>query len=166
MINTNENVGLEYGAVDPFAPPAGAGVGSINKEAWLQGWLINITYYHIIRGELRTVWATAQHGDAIAYGNGWIRVDFPNDFSATYGKEDPRDPGYLIGNYGAGANNHGGRKTNGTAVTDDIEVLYDGPRKFVALLRTVVYDHFTYGSDSTLEDIHWLRYGLRSYSTK
>jgi hypothetical protein len=34
----------------------------------------------------------------------------------------------------------GGRKTNGGAVTDPITVLYDGPRRFVALLHTIIYE--------------------------
>ena len=155
MINSDNNVGLEYGSVDPFAPPSGASIGSIVKSAWLNGWLCNITYHHTIRSEMRNVWVSAQHGDpnGVTYGNDWIRVDFTNDYSITYGMEDPRDPGYFIGNYAAGAMNYGGRKTNGTAVTEDLQVLYDGPRSFVALLKTTVYDHFLYGSDSTAEDI-------------
>jgi hypothetical protein len=152
MINTEENIGLQYGEVDPFAPPAGSPLGSINKEAWLQGWLCNVTYYHRIRGELRNVWATAQHADAVAFGNPWIRVDFVNDWDTTYGYEDPRDPGFIQDNYAAGNDNHGGRKTNGTMVTEDIRVLYDGPRKFVALLVSTLSDHFISGS-STTEDI-------------
>ena len=154
MINSNENVGLEYGAVDPFAPAAGADIGRITKSAWLNGWLCNITYFHTIRNQLRTVWVSAQHGDpnGVTYGGDWIRVDFPND-RIVNDIEDPTDPGYIIGNYAAGSGNYGGRKTNGTAVTEPIQVFYDGPRSFVALLKTTVYDHFQYGSDSTTEDI-------------
>jgi len=155
MINSNDNVGLEYSAVDPFAPAAGPDIGSIVKSAWLNGWLLNITYHHTIRSELRTVWVSAQHGDPIGvtYGNDWIRVDFANDWSSTYGWEDPRDPGYFIGNYAAGAGNYGGRKTNATAVTQPMQVLYNGPRSFVALLKTTVYDHFVHESDNSAEDI-------------
>ena len=155
MINTLENVGLEYGDVDPFAPPGGGALGSIVKSAWLQGWLCNITYYHTIRSERRVVWTSAQQGDpmGVTFGNNWIRVDFPLDYNGTYGVEDPRDPGYLIGNYAAGGNTYGGRKTNGTAITAPIRVLYDGPRSFVARLTTTIYDHFLYGSDDISQDI-------------
>jgi len=46
LINNGENVGLEFGAVDPFAPPAGSGLTQyVPKRDWLQGWLINITYF-------------------------------------------------------------------------------------------------------------------------
>ena len=36
---------------------------------------------------------------------------------------------------------HGGRKTNGTAITEPIKVLYDGPRRFIAVVSTTIYDH-------------------------
>jgi len=155
LINSDDNVGLEYGTVDPFAPAAGSSVAaSVPKRMWLQGWLINITYTHRTLGE-RNVWATAMHGDSIDYGKDWIRVDFNNDQSTTYYDEDPRDPGYLI--YGSGTYGttlvYGGRKTNGTAVTEAIEVLYDGPRKFVAVCRTTLYDHSVFLSNSTTSDI-------------
>ena len=168
MINSNDNVGLEYGTVDPFAPPAGSSIGSIVKSAWLNGWLINITYYHTILAQKRTVWASAQHGDPLGatYGGDWIRVDFLNDYSITYGEEDPRDPGYIIGNYAAGPLNYGGRKTNGTAVTEPLQVLYDGPRSFVALLKTTIYDHLLYQTDTSAEDIPLLEVRFMIVFTK
>jgi len=153
FINDLYNVGLEYeGKVDPFAPPAGRDVGTIPKRMWIQGWLINITYTHTTLGR-RNVWACALFADTKAYGGTWIRVDFHGDWSETYGYEDPRDPGYIIGNYAAGPENYGGRKTNGTAVTEPIEVLYNGPRLFVAKLVTTIYDHPLYEDDSTAADI-------------
>jgi len=155
LINSKDNVGLEYGAVDPFAPAAGSAVASsVPKRMWIQGWLINITYTHRTQGE-RNVWATAMHGDSKDYGKDWIRVDFDNDHSTPYGDEDPRDPGYLIydsGTYGTTLE-YGGRKTNGTAVTAPIEVLYDGPREFIAVCRTTIYDHPAFLSNSTVSDI-------------
>jgi len=153
LVDDRNNIGLEYGAVDPFAAPAGSAVGSIPKVLWIQGWLLNISYYNIPQGKNRNVWAYAAFSDANTYGGSWIRVDFANDWSATYGWEDPRDPGYIIGNYGAGGLNFGGRKTNGTAVTQPITVLYNGPRLFVALLNTTIYDHPVFLSDSTANDI-------------
>jgi hypothetical protein len=157
LINSDANVGLEYGAVDPFAPPAGSGLTQyVPKRDWLQGWFINITYYHRIQG-WRNVWAMALLSDSIEYGNDWIRVDFVNDRSTAYGIEDPKDPGYLIygtGTYGATLVN-GGRKTNGTAVTPAIKVLYDGPREFIAECRTTLYDHLISSSvsNSTASDV-------------
>jgi hypothetical protein len=161
LINSATNVGLEYAAVDPFAPPAGSGLtAQVPKRDWLQGWFINITYHHRTLGD-RNVWAMAVHSDAIDYGNDWIRVDFPNDHSTSMGftnnkfNEDPRCVGYLIygtGTYGVTAVN-GGRKTNGTCVTAPIKVLYNGPREFIAECRTTIYDHPIYGSNSTASDI-------------
>jgi len=152
LINSADNVGLEYDEVDPFAPPTGSGIGSIPKAMWVQGWFINITYYHTTLGT-RCVWAMALHSDTHAFGGSWIRVDFDGDYSTAYGYETPTDPGYIVGDYAAGANNFGGRKTNGTAVTEPITVLYDGPRRFVALLNTTIYDHPVYLTDSTEYDI-------------
>jgi hypothetical protein len=122
---------------------------------WVQGWFINVTYYHRTLG-WRNVWAMAIHSDGIVYGNDWIRVDFLDDWHTSYHDEDPRDMGSLI--YGAAPYSatpayNGGRKTNGTAVTDPITVLYDGPREFIAICRTTIYDHPVYQSNSTLSDI-------------
>jgi len=129
MIDSQNNIGLEYRGVDPFAPPAGPGVPlEIPKKYWINGWLINITYNHITFGK-RNVWACALHADLNTYGGPWQRVDFgPSDKDPIYGWEDPRDPPF------------GGRKTNGTAYTMDPIVLYNGPRRFVVLLATVVCD--------------------------
>jgi hypothetical protein len=166
MINTMDNVGLEYGSVDPFAPAAGSSIGSIPKVDWLQGWFINITYYHRILSQVRTVWACALHADAQAYGGNWIRVDFNHDYDTFYGLEDARDPGYIIGDYAAGANNFGGRKTNGTAVTQPIETLYDGPRLYVARLTTDIYDHPGFLTDDTTGDVPLLSVRITVYFDK
>ena len=155
LIDSTNNVGLEFDEVDPYAPAAGpATTIFVPKRDWLNGWFINITYDHRIQGP-RNVWATAQHSDSIQFGNDWIRVDVPNDWNTTLGFEDARDPGYLIygtGSYGTTASN-GGRKTNGTVVTDPIRVLYDGPREFIAECRNTLYDHPVFSSNSTESDI-------------
>jgi hypothetical protein len=157
LINGQTNTGLEFGAVDSFAPPAGTGFTSqVPKHMWVQGWFMNITYIHRTLGP-RNVWAMAMFSDSINYGNDWIRVDFsPADRSTTYGLEDPRDPGSLIygaAPYNSAATQYGGRKTNGTAVTEAINVLYDGPREFIAELRTTIYDHPLFGDNNTESDI-------------
>jgi hypothetical protein len=162
LINTIDNVGLEYDTVDPFAPPAGSSIGSIPKRMWVQGWLINITYRHNTLG-WRNVWAAALHSDTIGIGGPWLRVDFFGDYDPTpggFGAEDPRDPGYIIGNYAAGGPFNGGRKTNGTAVTYPIQVLYNGPRRFVAELVTDIYDHPSY-KDDTGPDIPLVRLSFK-----
>jgi len=153
------NVGLEYRDRDAFAPPAGSSVPSqIEKHKWLSGWLINITYYHIPTGQRRNVWAMAQHADLTSYGEDWIRVD--DDWLGgvsggplTEAAEDPRDPGRLISNPTSSVRN-GGRKTNGTCTTDDIRVLYNSPRRFVARTVTHVKDWIQSGNtDEPLVDV-------------
>ena len=151
LINGIDNVGLEYRYVDPFAPEAGSGIpAGIPKKDWINGWLINISYT-TIDGDARNVWACALHADLNDYAGPWLRVDTTPDKG-----EDPRDQGYEIGNY-AGGLKYGGRKTNGTAVTEPYIVLYEGPRRFVALLDTTIYDHRVHGSDDTTLDIPLVR---------
>ncbi|MEM4274817.1 MAG: hypothetical protein QXK74_02690 [Candidatus Nitrosocaldaceae archaeon] len=167
MINSINSVriGLEYRNQDPFAPAAGSSFPSdIPPSSWLQGWLINITYNHPTAG-IRNVWATAQHADTVDLARNWLRVD--DDYQDLYGAtvsvngitgsnnpsltddaeklEDPADKGVLIDvndptSFGTTPFN-GGRKTNGTATTGPIEVLYDGPRRFVGVTHTTVYDY-------------------------
>ncbi|MEM2105309.1 MAG: hypothetical protein QXV21_02405 [Candidatus Bathyarchaeia archaeon] len=139
MIDSSTNVGLEYRDRDAFAPAAGSSVPpEIAKHKWMSGWLINITY--MSTSGIRNVWAMAQHADLVAYGNDWIRVHSGYGYSGalTEADEDPTDPGKLIST-GTGPYN-GGRKTNGTAITEDIRVLYNGPRMFVARTVTHIYD--------------------------
>lgn len=139
MIDSINNIGLEYRDRDAFAPPSGASVPpEITKNKWESGWLINITY-HGTAG-MRNVWAMAQHADLLDYGKDWIRVDDSYGYTGalTEATEDPRDVGRFIGT-GVGPVN-GGRKTNGTAATDDIRVLYNEPRLFIARTVTHIYD--------------------------
>ena len=157
------NIGLEYGdARDAFAPPAGSTVPSaIPKHKWSQGWLINITYYHIPTGATRNVWACALHADLTTYGNNWIRVD-DNWYGGVTGgpsteaAEDPRDPGRLISDP-TSSTRYGGRKTNGTVVTEPLQVLYNGPRMYIARTVNHVYDWIqtgnTTGTDEPLVDV-------------
>ncbi len=146
LINSNTNVGLEYaGARDPFAPVAGSTiVSALPKKVWINGWYIDIRYVHQDWGK-RCVWAGALFADKTDYGKNWIRVD--NDY--TYPPYQPQyeyqetfdDKGKELNGFTPieGLVN-GGRKTNGTAITDPIQVLYDGPRLFVATSVTHIYD--------------------------
>jgi len=157
------NIGLEYGGErDPFAPPAGSTVPStIPKHKWSQGWLINITYHHIPTGATRNVWACALHADLTTYGNDWIRVD-DNWYGGVTGgptteaAEDPRDPGRLISDP-TSTTHYGGRKTNGTVVTEDLQVLYNGPRMYIARTVNHIKDWIqtsnTTGTDEPLVDV-------------
>lgn len=145
LIDDSKNVGLEYaGDRDPFAPIAGLSVPpELQKNVWINGWYIDIRYKHSTWGD-RCVWAGALFADITDYGGPWLRVD--NDYgSCTYewqeafnlpGKEiDVSDPVNVIGPLRAG-----GRKTNGTVLTDPMQILYNGPRLFVAKITNHIYD--------------------------
>jgi len=153
MIDSINNIGLEYRSRDAFAPAAGATVPTeIAKKKWMSGWLINVTYTGT--SGTRNIWAVAQHADLIDYGKDWIRVHSNYNYSGalTEATEDPRDVGKFIGT-GVGPVN-GGRKTNGTAVTDAIEVLYNGPRMYIARTVTHLYDwDESWSEDESLLDI-------------
>ncbi|MEM3760413.1 MAG: hypothetical protein QXZ02_04780, partial [Candidatus Bathyarchaeia archaeon] len=153
MIDSSTNVGLEYRDRDAFAPAAGSSVPSeITKNKWMSGWLINITYY--TTSGPRNVWAMAQHADLVDYGKDWIRVHSNYNYSGalTESAEDPSDVGKLIST-GVGPVN-GGRKTNGTATTEDIRILYNGPRMFIARTVTHIYDwDESWSEDEPLVDV-------------
>jgi hypothetical protein len=155
MLNLLDKVGLEYDTRDPFAPPAGPSIPvGIPQRKWFSGWLINITYRHATASpSYRNIWAVALHAsvDTTDYGNGWIRVD--NGLVDVSGgkkvglnvewNEDPADPGNFLTEDGLGlipGAVDGGRKTNGSAVTLPMKVLYDGPRRYVAQLETIISD--------------------------
>jgi len=164
LIDNLRNNSLNYGGVKVYSPAD----PSIQKEIWYQGWLINITYYNVIQGVWRSVWATAVFADPMgfmAFGGNWLRVQFPQDCmanAAQYGDsgmagspgcEDPTDKGYLYdpnpqsSTFGMISNPtlySGGRKTNGTvAIPTDMpqfQILYDGPRRFIARMAWDIYD--------------------------
>jgi len=159
LIDDTTNVGLEYdNARDPFASPAGPYIDEdwLPKNVWINGWYMSILYNHSVWG-LRHVWAGALFADLDSYGGPWLRVD--DSYLGpgfTEADEDFRKPGKPIDEYGnpiaAAPLQAGGRKTNGTAVTEPIAVLYYGPRLFVAELTTHIYDYH----DITGTKIHLL----------
>ena len=145
MIDSTTNVGLEYDDVDPFATPPGPGtITDVPKHYWINGWYINITYFHYQLNTNRTIWAGALFADLSGYGSPdelWLHVmeDTNND-----GLENFLDKGYKIlpdRTIDTTEAHNGGRKTNGTAVTEPITIIYNGPRRFIALLNTTIFDH-------------------------
>ena len=123
MVDYETKVGLNYGdETDAFAP----GSSKVIEAQWVEGWIINITY--VQGGEYRNVWARATYSDyydADGIGGNW--------------KEGCTDGS-------TGLTNRGGRKTSGGAITDPIKVLYNGPRRFVALLNTAIYAESTHST--------------------
>ena len=93
---------------DPFANEL------VSQRFWINGWLINITYRDKLLMEdptkaYRNIWAFALFSDGLTVGGDWqTHVSTP-----TVGL--------------------GGRQTNRVAKTDDLRILYDGPRRFVAV---------------------------------
>ena len=147
LINSKTNVGLEYaGERDPFAAPVGSSVDDywLPKSVWINGWFMDIIYNHSSWG-IRHVWAGALFADLSSYGGPWLWVDDSVGSDVNEASEDFQDPGVPIDDYGdpmtAAALQYGGRKTNGTAVTEPMVILYDGPRLFVAKLTTHIYDY-------------------------
>ena len=118
MIDYDTKVGMDYnGVTDPWAPnPL-----YVSEYEWVEGWVINITYWH--SSTFYNTWAFALYSDYYS-GEGGIGGNWSEGVQG----------GAL------NASVHGGRKTNGGAVTDPIKILYDGPRRFVALLKTTIYE--------------------------
>jgi hypothetical protein len=116
FIDQSTGMGLNYSGKDPFANEG------ISAKYWVNGWYCDARYIHRFHG-VRHFWAFALFADGVATAGNWI-----NNATDQYGSP------------------HGGRKTSGIAVTEDITVLYDSPRRFVGMVVTHLND--TYGDDS------------------
>jgi hypothetical protein len=118
MIDYDTKVGMDYnGVTDPWAP----NLNYVEEYEWVEGWVINITYWH--SDTFYNTWAFALYSDN------------SGDVNGVGGEWNENVQGGALN-----ASVHGGRKTNGGAVTDPIKILYDGPRRFVALLKTTIYE--------------------------
>ena len=109
-------VGLEYDGRDPFCP-----ADTIDMADWINGWFIDVQYICPVwsSGDVRRgrhLWAYAMFADGFGWGGNWTWCRLPGDSP------------------------HGGRKTNGTCVTENLTILYNGPRRFVAMSVTHLYD--------------------------
>ncbi|MCJ7424433.1 hypothetical protein MUP01_09235 [Candidatus Bathyarchaeota archaeon] len=115
MIDQVAKIGLLYDGNDTFAPAYG-----VPEKEWVEGWVLNITYDN--GGSYANVWAFALHSDY--YNESSIGGDWKEGVTGGSATINPL----------------GGRKTSGGAFTDPIQVLYNGPRRFVALLKTTIYE--------------------------
>jgi hypothetical protein len=144
LIDGNTNVGIEYnGSRDPWAELPGSTVDNdyLPKNVWINGWMLSLTYNNSLNG-LTNVWAAAMFGDLVSYGGPWLNIKAPGSCPYEY-QEDFRRPGYEISAAGVVTGTtllNGGRKTNGTCITDPLKIIYNGPRKFIATLTTHVWD--------------------------
>jgi hypothetical protein len=98
--------------VDPFANEI------VSQNLWLNGWFMEVRYTHRSHRDRRLL-AMAMFADMTVDGNDWNN-GWPMGVPFTV----------------AG----GGRKTTGYAESEPIQVLYDGPRRFIAQTTTHVYD--------------------------
>jgi hypothetical protein len=96
---------------DPFANE------EVDKKLWLNGWFMDVRYTHTQHGD-RHFSAMAMSADMSVFGGDWLTGHDPDFTQSPYG----------------------GRKTTGYAETEDLEVLYDGPRRYIAICKTTLYD--------------------------
>ena len=107
-------VGLEYDGRDPFCP-----LDVIPMTSWINGWYIDIEYTDpALSGAKmdRHLWAFALFADGFGWGGDWKWAETPGD-----------ELGY-------------GRKTNGDCTSEALKILYDGPRRLVAMSVTHISD--------------------------
>ena len=107
-------VGLKYGTMDVFANP------NVLEKDWSQGWFIDIHYVDA-NDNYKRAWAFAMYSD-LTDSNGIGGVWKEN---CTGGPTETTV--------------QGGRKTNVWATSAPIQVLYDGPREFIAQTNTTIY---------------------------
>jgi hypothetical protein len=125
-------------SVDPFANE------QIDIDVWMNGWFIDIKYRKAT-GDWREIWAFALFSDGALHGGNWIKMPAVAEFSSTrplwqefapYANPDSDE-------YPSPKPSYGGRKSNGDCVTDNITVVYNGPRKYVAVMKTRISDGAT-----------------------
>jgi len=114
IINPEDGVGLRYGDEEVFCHP------DIPKVYWRQGWMVWITYDHIVYGST-CIWAFALWSDFASYGGDWVVA------------ENVTGPPY------------GGRKTNGTAENLPPQLIYNGSRRIIWKVETIIGDE--HGTD-------------------
>jgi hypothetical protein len=95
----------------------------IAVRRWLNGWFLDIRYTHTFYGD-RRILTMSMFADGVADGSPSASEEWIVGFSANDFEKAP----------------YGGRKTTGYAETDDLVVLYDGPRKYIAMTKTSLYD--------------------------
>lgn len=124
LIDGDTETGLMYKGTDVFANPA------VPMEQWSSGWVMDLHYTD--QNYLKNIWAYALFTDMSGTGG------IAGDWRQMQQSKDASAPG----------DQYGGRRTNGWAETDDIRLIYDGPRKAIYLLNTTIYDKDP-GSDGT-----------------
>jgi len=143
-INPFTGVGLQYNGpvtddpdttgADPFANPG------VNMNRYVQGWWL-MFHYQTRTGAWRHIWAFAMFSDFIGWGSpndgeyidgAWVAAKAEGGWIRYASYWDPSDAAFL--------SPHGGRKTNAKVVTDPIKLIYEGPRGYIALVSSTIYD--------------------------
>ncbi|MCK4320446.1 hypothetical protein KAW11_02425, partial [Candidatus Bathyarchaeota archaeon] len=128
----------EDSSVDPFCNEY------IGVNWWMNGWFIDIKY-RTPAGVYREIWAMAIFSDGQQHGNDWITMPSVEATStarplwqeyAPFANPDSTAYAGII----TPIPDKGGRKTNGNCETEDIQIIYNGPRRFVALCKTTISD--------------------------
>jgi hypothetical protein len=122
MIDPTTGTGMNYSERDPFANEG------IPIQYWINGWLIELRYTHRTHHD-RRILAAAMFADMTGYGGDW-----------QVGKELPFTTAPT-----------GGRKVTTYAETEDMQVLYDGPRRFIGLCTTHIYDWLDANEDESVD---------------
>jgi hypothetical protein len=135
VVGTHVQSGTPATSADPFCDER------VNVDLWLNGWFIDIKYPKAI-GEWREIWAFAMFSDGSLHGGDWITVPSvtATDPARPVWQEFPPYANPDSDAYSAPKPAYGGRKTNGVCVTDPITIVYNGPRKLIALTKTRVKD--------------------------
>ena len=123
-------------SADPFCNE------KVGVDLWLNGWFIDIKYPQP-GGEWREIWAFAMFSDGQLHGGNWQTMPTltdPWDPARPLWQEYPPYANPDSNKYPAPKPAYGGRKTNGVCVTDPITIIYNGPRKLIALTKTRVKD--------------------------
>jgi hypothetical protein len=164
MIGYNEDteigLGLQYpgyaSAADPDLAPDGTydqTIGTsvdpfcneeIDVDFWMNGWFIDIKYKTLTALD-REIWAFALFSDGSQHGGDWIVMPSVSSTSAVrpLWQEHPPFANPDSTEYAGIVDpipEKGGRKTNGYCETDPTEIIYNGPRRFVALCKTTIID--------------------------
>jgi len=109
-------VGMSYNGRDPFAP----NTTTIPQNQWINGWFLYISYIDTNEPiSDRNLWAFALFSDGHVAGGNWV-INVTGTPSSTP---------------------YGGRKTNGMVITDPLQVLYNGPREYIAQATNHIYDN-------------------------
>lgn len=114
MSDPKDWIGMDYDGRDPFCPN-----DTVPMNSWINGWYMWIEYTTtggVAANKDRHLFAFAMFSDGNLWGGDWQWAQYPD--GAPYG----------------------GRKTNGTCVTEPLTIIYHGPRRFVAQSVTHVFD--------------------------